>query len=53
VESVIEAAESAGLLLGAGRPPIQIIIAPPLVIERQDVDRGVDALEAAIRSVFD
>ncbi len=53
VESVIEAAESAGLLLGAGRPSIQLIIAPPLVIDRADVDRGVEALEDAITDVFD
>ncbi|MFB6361297.1 MAG: aspartate aminotransferase family protein [Halobacteriales archaeon] len=53
VNAVIEAAENRGLLLGAGRPPIQAIIAPPLVLEREDVDQGLDALEGAIRSVFD
>lgn len=53
VRSVIEAAESEGLLLGAGRPPFQVIIAPPLVIDRATVDQAIGALETAITTVFD
>jgi taurine--2-oxoglutarate transaminase len=53
VETVIECAQDAGVLLGAGRPGFQVIVAPPLVVDEADVDRGVEALDAAIESVFD
>jgi len=53
VGSVIDHAEEAGVLLGAGRPPIQIMVAPPLVVDEADIDRGIDAIQAAISAVFD
>jgi taurine--2-oxoglutarate transaminase len=53
VKAVIEHAQEAGVLLGAGRPSIQIIVAPPLVVDEADVDRGVEAIDAAIDATFD
>ena len=52
VKAVIREAESRGVLVGGGRPPIQVIVAPPLVVEEADVDRAVEALDAAIDAVF-
>ena len=52
VTAVIREAEDRGVLVGGGRPPIQVIVAPPLVVEETDVDRGVEALDAAIEAVF-
>jgi taurine--2-oxoglutarate transaminase len=53
VGSVIEHAEEAGVFIGAGRPPIQIMVAPPLVVDEADIDRGINAIQAAISAVFD
>lgn len=52
VEKVIEAAEARGVLLGGGRPTIQVIVAPPLVIEEADIDHGVTVLGEAIEASF-
>lgn len=52
VDAVIEEAEDRGLLIGGGRPRIQICIAPPLPITQDQIDEGVDRLDAAIGAVF-
>jgi taurine--2-oxoglutarate transaminase len=52
VDDVIDAAEERGVLVGGGRPRTQIILAPPLPITDAEIDRAVDAIDAAIGSVF-
>jgi len=52
VDDVIDAARERGVLLGGGRPRTQIIVCPPLPVTDAEIDRAVDALDAAIGSVF-
>ena len=52
VSSVIEAASDRGVLVGGGRPTVQLIVAPPLCATRDDIDEAVDALDRAIAEVF-
>ncbi len=52
VAAVREAAQARGVIFGGGRPDTQVLLAPPLVIDRADIDTAVDALDAAIRDVF-
>ncbi len=52
VDDVLAAARERGVLLGSGRPNIQVICSPPLVAGPEEIDRAVDALDAAIREVF-
>ena len=46
-----EAAER-GVLLGAGRPDVQVLLAPPLCTTEVEVDEAVAALDASIGAVF-
>lgn len=52
VTDVIESARDQGVLLGAGRPATQVIVAPPLVVDEGDVDAGIDTLGDAVAAVF-
>lgn len=52
VDEVIAAAEAAGLLIGSGRPNVQVILAPPFCIDRDDVETAVQRLETAIDQAF-
>jgi taurine--2-oxoglutarate transaminase len=52
VSDVIGAARERGVIVGGGRPSFQIILAPPLVASRDELDRGLDVLDEAIRDVF-
>ncbi|WP_254537877.1 aminotransferase family protein [Halomarina litorea] len=52
VDDVLAAASDGGVLLGSGRPNVQVICSPPLVAGPEEIDRGVDALDAAIEAVF-
>jgi taurine--2-oxoglutarate transaminase len=52
VDEVLNEARDRGVLLGGGRPTIQVICSPPLITAREELDRGVDALDAAIGAVF-
>jgi hypothetical protein len=38
--------------IGGGRPSFQIILAPPLITSRDELDRALNVLEKAIRDVF-
>ncbi|GAB6861502.1 hypothetical protein ACFR97_04540 [Haloplanus litoreus] len=53
VDDVIGEAEDRGVLVGGGRPRIQIIVAPPLPVTDADIDEAVDAIDASIGVVFD
>jgi len=53
VAGVREAAADAGVLIGSGRPDVQIILSPPFCVDESDIDEAVDALDAAIGAVFD
>jgi len=53
IDDVISEAENRGVLVGGGRPRIQIIISPPLPVTDADIDEAVDAIDAAITAVFD
>ncbi|WP_129113677.1 aminotransferase family protein [Halegenticoccus tardaugens] len=52
VSDVLKAARDRGALFGGGRPLFQIIIAPPLVATRRDIDEALAALDEAIEVVF-
>jgi taurine---2-oxoglutarate transaminase len=52
VADVRSEAQERGVLLGSGRPDVQIIVAPPLCTTREEINEAVDALAAAIAAVF-
>ncbi|MFB6302909.1 MAG: aspartate aminotransferase family protein [Haloferacaceae archaeon] len=52
VADVREAASERGVMLGSGRPDVQIIVAPPFCVGRDEIDEAVDALDASIEAVF-
>jgi len=52
VADVRTAAAERGVLFGAGRPDVQVLISPPLCTTHEEVDVAFDALEAAIEAVF-
>ena len=41
-----------GVILGSGRPNHQLILAPPFTVEKEDINRAVDALAKATRDVL-
>ena len=53
VATVREEAAERGVLLGAGRPDVQCMVAPPLCTTRAEIDEAVDAMDAAIGAVFE
>ena len=52
VGEVRDVAEDHGVLFGSARPDTQVIISPPLCIDRDDVEAAVAALEAGIEATF-
>lgn len=52
VAAVREAAADRGVLFGSGRPDVQTIVAPPLCVSREAVERAVDVLDTAIVETF-
>lgn len=46
-------AQEHGVLVGSGRPDVQIIIAPPLCVDENDIVKAIDVLDDAISVVFD
>lgn len=52
VDAVIEEAQDRGVLIGGGRPTVQVCISPPLSIDRSGIDEGVGILDDAIEAVF-
>ncbi|MEF8802016.1 MAG: aminotransferase class III-fold pyridoxal phosphate-dependent enzyme [Halolamina sp.] len=52
VGDVREVAQEHGVLFGGGRPDTQVLLSPPLCIDRSDIDEAVAALEAGIEATF-
>lgn len=52
VAEVRSVAKDRGVLFGSGRPDVQVIVAPPLCIDGDDIDEAVDVLEESIKKVF-
>ena len=52
VAHVRSVAQDHGVLFGSGRPDTQVLLSPPLCIDRADIDEAVDALEAGIEATF-
>ena len=52
VDAVLDRAREAGLLLGAGRPPVQVLLAPPFCTTEDEVDGAVEVLDSAVADVF-
>ncbi|GAA0516179.1 taurine---2-oxoglutarate transaminase [Halorubrum aquaticum] len=53
VAAVREAAADRGVIFGSGRPDVQVLISPPLCTTRDELERGIDALDAAIEETFE
>ncbi|NHN60514.1 MULTISPECIES: aspartate aminotransferase family protein [Halorussus] len=52
VSEVVDTAADEGVLVGGGRPGFQLIVAPPLCADEDDVREAVGVLDDAIESVF-
>lgn len=52
VKAVQEAAFENGVLFGTGRPAFQLTAYPPFVVDKDDIDHAVNALDAALSTVF-
>lgn len=52
VKEVLGETKERGVLFGPGRPPFQIMIAPPLCADTNDIETAVNALDEAITEVF-
>jgi taurine--2-oxoglutarate transaminase len=52
VADVLEAAREQGVILGPGRPLFQIILTPPLIADRDELNRALEVLDEAIHDVF-
>ncbi len=52
VKEVVARAAENGALFGPGRPPFQIMVAPPFCADREDIDTAVSVLDEAIDEVF-
>jgi taurine--2-oxoglutarate transaminase len=52
VLDVVDEAQSRGVLVDGGRPKTQVVLAPPLPVTDDEIDRAVDALDASIGAVF-
>jgi taurine--2-oxoglutarate transaminase len=52
VTDVVAGMQEKGILIGGGRPMIQISLSPPFCIDEDDIDRTVSALDETIAEVF-
>ena len=52
VSNVLEAAHEQGVIFGGGRPSFQIMITPPLIADRAELQQALDVLDGAINDVF-
>jgi taurine--2-oxoglutarate transaminase len=41
-----------GVMVGGGRPDVQVIVSPPFTVDESEIDAAVEALDDAIGSVF-
>jgi len=53
VMAVKQTAMDAGVLVGGGRPAFQLVVAPPLCADEEDVREAVGVLDDAISEVFE
>jgi taurine--2-oxoglutarate transaminase len=53
VEDVIARTREKGVLIGSGRPLIQVMLSPPFCIDEDDIDIAVRALEESIEETFE
>lgn len=52
VDDVISEARSQGLLIGSGRPNIQVLLSPPLIVGEQEISEAIEIVSRAIDVVF-
>jgi taurine--2-oxoglutarate transaminase len=52
IVDVADLAKADGVLIGAGRPGFQAMLAPPLCTTRGQVDEAVEVVDDAIAAVF-
>jgi taurine--2-oxoglutarate transaminase len=52
VAAVLDAAQQQGVLFGGGRPAFQIMLSPPLIASRDELEHALDVLDEAIHDVF-
>ncbi|RQG99447.1 aminotransferase family protein [Natrarchaeobius oligotrophus] len=52
VDAVADRMADEGVLTLPGRPSTQLILAPPFCVDRDDVDRVIEALEIGLEAVF-
>jgi len=52
VAEIRDVAIEEGVLFGAGRPDVQLILSPPFTLDREEIDTAVGVLDGAIKSVF-
>lgn len=52
VADLLDIAQDQGVLFGGGRPAFQIMLSPPLIASRDELDHALDVLEEAIHDVF-
>jgi hypothetical protein len=52
VAAVREHATDAGVLVGSGRPDIQLICSPPFTVDEAAIDNAVDVLDDTVGTVF-
>jgi taurine--2-oxoglutarate transaminase len=52
VGDVLERMQEKGILIGGGRPLIQVTLSPPFCIDEDDIERTVSALDESITEVF-
>jgi taurine--2-oxoglutarate transaminase len=53
VTDVLAHTREKGVLIGAGRPLIQVMLSPPFCVDEDDIDTAVGALEESIEEVFE
>ncbi|MFC7157616.1 aspartate aminotransferase family protein [Halomarina halobia] len=53
VGDVIAVARERGVIFGSGRPAFQIILSPPLIADRDDLERALTVLDEAISVTFE
>jgi taurine---2-oxoglutarate transaminase len=52
VTQILNGARERGVLFGSGRPSFQIMVTPPLIASRSELERALEILEEVINDVF-
>ncbi|MFH5800464.1 aspartate aminotransferase family protein [Haladaptatus sp. CMAA 1911] len=53
VANLLQATSERGVLFGSGRPGFQIIIAPPLIADQNELEQALDVLDESITTIFE